>query len=239
MRRVFAFVILISLMSIAYSFTVSAYIDEVEYTEKYMALDWEVLGSRNASDKFYELRSEYLTHKYSIQDYGLTFLLLGLGGLFLFKYGKFISTPSTKARISAIGFSAAILTTAAFVGDLFLEFYRGAFPWWADSLGIPLMGVPVMAVIFIAWAALNLLALSGSFTSGAAIDLSDFRGSNYFYLLLILATILVLLLCIVDGFFWLVIPGMLWLYFYMSLWAGRKAANQSFNSDGANYAPPG
>jgi hypothetical protein len=101
------------------------------------------------------------------------------------------------------------------------------------------MGVPILALIVIGWSALNLLALSGNFSTGVTIDLIGFKSSNYFYLLLILVTLLVLLLCIVDGFFWLVIPGMLWVYFYLSLWAGRKAANQSFNSDGADYAPPG
>ncbi len=62
-------------MSVLYSFTIPAYTDKDEYFEKYLALDWQKLGSQTASDKFYRLREEHLTSKYKIQDYGFTFLI--------------------------------------------------------------------------------------------------------------------------------------------------------------------
>ena len=227
MKRISIGIIILSLLSIVYSFAISAYTNEDEYHEKYMALDWQELGSRNASDRFYELRDEYLSNKYRFQDYGFTFLILGISSLLLFRKGKSTSAPSSNAKVALVGLGAALLTTSGYVGDLFLEFYRGSYPWWADSMGIPLMGVPLIAFIFIGWAAINLLAMNGKFEAGAVISFRQIKGSNYFYLILLVVTALIVILCVVDAYFWMVLPGVIWLYFYASLWAGRYTANKS------------
>lgn len=227
MKRISVSIIIISLLSIVYSFTISAYTNDDEYHERYMALDWQELGSQNASAKFYELRDRYLSRKYKFQDYGFTFLILGVVSLILYGKGKPVVAPSSKAKVALVGFGAAALTTCGYVGDLFLEFYRGSFPWWADSMGIPLMGVPFFAFIFIGWAALNLLAMNGKFKAGAVISFRQIEGLNYFYLLLFVVTALIVVLCAVEAYFWMVLPGVFWLYFYASLWAGRYTANKS------------
>lgn len=226
MKRISISIIILSLLSIGYSYTISAYTDEDEYMEKYMALDWQELGSRNASDKFYELRDQYLSLKYRVQDYGFTFLILGLATFVCFRRGTSINAPSSNGKLALVGFSAAALTTGAYIGDLFLEFYRGSYPWWADSLGIPLMGVPVLAILFFGWAALNLLAMNGKFKAGAPISIKNIKGANYFYLFLIVITSLIVALCAIEAYFWMVLPGVFWLYFYASLWAGRYTANK-------------
>ena len=221
MRKIFAFIVLVSLLSISYSLTTPAYTNKVEYEEKYIAIDWQKVGSRVASDRFYELRDEYISNKYKIQDYGFTLLILGTASLIIFRKEKPTNTPSSKTKIALIGFSAALLTTAGYVGDLFLEFYRGSYPWWADSLGIPLMGAPILAFIFTGWAAINLLAMNGKFKAGTAISFCQIKGTNYFYLILLVVTALITLLCAIEAYFWMVLPGLFWLYFYVSLWAGR------------------
>jgi hypothetical protein len=227
MKRISIVIIVLSMLSIGYSFAISAYTNEDEFYEKYMALDWQELGSRNASERFYELRDEYLSNKYRFQDYGFTFLILGVASLFFFRRGTSINAPSSNEKISLLGFGAALLTTIGYIGGLFLEFYRGSYPWWADSMGIPLMGVPFFAFIFIGWAAVNLIAMNGKFEAGASISFRQIRGSNYFYLILLVVTALIVFLCIAEACFWMVLPGVIWLYFYASLWAGRYAANKS------------
>jgi hypothetical protein len=222
MKRISIIIIILSLVSITYSFFISAYTNEEEYREKYMALDWQKLGSRNASNQFYDLREEYLSPKFTFQDYGFTFLILGLATFIFFRKDQPINAPSSKAEIALIGFGAAALTTGGYVGDLFLEFSRGSSPWWADSPGIPLMGVPVLGFIFFSWAALNLFAMNGEFNAGVPISFKSIRGSNYFYLFLLIITIGIVALCAIDAYYWMVLPGMFWLYFYAALWAGRN-----------------
>lgn len=227
MKRISIVIIILSLLSIGYSFAISAYTNEGEYHEKYMALDWQELGSRNASEKFYALRDQYLSNKYRLQDYGFTFLILGVALLLLFREGKPVTAPSSNAKIALVGFGAALLTTIGYIGDLFLEFYRGSYPWWADSMGIAIMGVPFLAFIFLGWAAVNLLAMNGKFEAGASISFRQIKGSNYFHLILLVVTALIVCLCMADAYFWMVLPGVVWLYFYASLWAGRYTVNKS------------
>ncbi|WP_445359745.1 hypothetical protein ACJJIL_11515 [Microbulbifer sp. EKSA005] len=215
-----------SLLSIAYSFSIPAYTNEEEYHRKYMALDWQELGGRNASNQFYNLRNEYLSPKYRYQDYGFTFLILGIAVFTLFRKGELINAPSSKGRIALIGFCAATLTVGASVGDIFLEFYRGSYPWWADSIGIPLMSIPFLAIILFGWALLNLLAMNGKFKVGGIISFKKIKGSNYFYLFLLVITAVIVALCVAEAYFWMVLPSLLWLYFYASLWAGRYAVNK-------------
>jgi hypothetical protein len=237
MKRLSLSIIILSLLSIVYSFTISAYTNEDEYHQKYLALDWQKLGSQNASNRFYKLREEYLSNKYKFQDYGFTFLILGLAFFNITRKGKSTSSPSSKTKIALVGFGAALLTTGGYVGDLFLEFYRGSYPWWADSLGIPLMGVPLLALIFIGWASINLLAMNGQFQTAVNISFRQIKGSNYFYLLMLVVTALIVCLCAVDGFFWMVLPGVFWLYFYASLWAGRSAFYTLGKPDAASGEP--
>ncbi len=225
MKPISISIIIISILSIAYSFAVPAYTNEDKYQEMYMAIDVRELGSRIASDRFHENRDKFLTHKYLFQDYGATFLILGIASLLLFGANKPVTAPSSKLKIALVGFTAALFTVIGYVGDLFVEAFRGSFPWWADSLGIPLAGAPVLAFIFICWVILNLIAMRDPFKAGAPISFGKIRGSNYFYLLLLLATALIVMLCVAGAYFWMVLPGVLWLYFYASLWAGRYAAN--------------
>ena len=227
MKRVSICIVILSLLSITYSVTIPAYTNKDEYLTKYGAIDWQELGSKKASERFHELRGEYLSNKYVFQDYGFTFLTLGISSLLLYRSGKFVSAPSSKMKISLVGFAAAVLTAGGYIGGLVLGFYRGAYPWWADSMAIPIVTVPFVAVVFIAWAALNLLAMNGRFEAGAPISFRQFKGSSYFYLLLLFLTALLVLLFVVAAYFWMVLPGVFWLYFYSSLWAGRNAANKS------------
>jgi hypothetical protein len=227
MKQTSLVIIVLSLLSILYSFSLSAYTNDAEYHEKYLAIDWQELGSSVASSQFFELRNDYLSNKYSLQDYGFTFLIIGTAVFIFFRKGQAVYTPSSVLKLVLVGLCAALLTIGAFVGDLFLEFFRGAYPWWADSLGIPLMGLPMLAFLILAWVALNLLALNGHYKSSVPITFKQLKNSSYFYLTLSVLTSLIVFLCILDGFFWLVLPGVFWLYFYTSLWAGRRSISDS------------
>ena len=107
MKRISIGIIIISLLSIAYSFSISAYTNEEEYMEKYMALDWQELGSRNVSNRFYELRDEYLSNKYKFQDYGFTLLIFGCATLILFGNGLSVNAPTSNVKVALVGFGAA------------------------------------------------------------------------------------------------------------------------------------
>lgn len=210
----------IGLVIFGYSLFLEPYTDEQEFNAKYM----EITGE-DRSEQFFELRDEYLTIKYSLADYGLTITFIGLIAIFVFYKGwSNFKTVNSKGLIIGLGILATLTTTIFYVADLFNEMARGSAPYWADSLGIPLMSVPPMLILLLIWGALNSIGLRGDFKTGVPVSSLSFRQINYWYLIISILTSIILILVIIDGYFWMVVPGFLWLYFYISLLLGRQVS---------------
>jgi hypothetical protein len=229
--------ILVGLALLSYSFSMEPYSNEEEFYKLYMAIDREVLGREKSSETFHSLRDTYLTNKYRFMDYGITLASLGLFlCLFFWNGWNRFKAPDRNWKIALIGFGAAFCTTAAYVGDLFTEFFRGSYPHWADSLGIPLSGIPVLGAIFLVWATVNVIGMNGKFIANASISKMVLKKLNIWYTLLSVVTVLIAITFVLEGYFWLFIPSVLWLYFYLAILAGRNAANNTLNTDAASGA---
>lgn len=173
------------------------------------------------SQAYYAARDQALTPKYQLQDYGATILVLGL-------VVAILSWHPAKAPRSTLGFIglaviAPILTVAGFVFDLVQGQSRWEFPPWADSLGIPLMGVPVMLLLGLVWAFAHFILLAGvPRRAGVPISYAAVRQGNLWLLVICCLTALLILAMVADGAYWYAVPGMLWLYFYASIAAVRR-----------------
>jgi hypothetical protein len=206
---------------IIYSISFTVFKDELTYKTEYLKLN----GGAGDSDKFYKLREIYLTPKYKLEDYGITFIILGSVILIVsfIGLGK-IKTPCRKFWVIITGVIAALLTVVAYVCDLFLEMSRDGFPMWADSLGIPLMGVPFLLFLSLTWVLLNSIGMRNDFKTNVLIFPVNVKKQNIWYLIILFITIAFTLVIIIDGYFWQVLPGFLWIYFYSSIMIGIKEA---------------
>lgn len=218
MKQLAYIITLLGLLIYVYSTFLEPYTNEEEYNSRYL----EIKGD-DRTEQFYTLRDEYLTMKYSLIDYGFTAIILGFIMIFIFRNGwsNFKSLPS-KNWIKTIGFVAVLSTIICYVGDLFNEYSRGSYPHWADSLGIPLMSVVPMLIVLSVWYGLNLLGIKGNFKYNIPISSLRFNKVNYGYLIISILTLIIIILVIIDGYFWMLIPGFLWLYFYISILTGRR-----------------
>jgi hypothetical protein len=130
------------------------------------------------SAKYWALRDSQLTHRFVVQDYGLCLVALAsVLGVISVSTGrrtwtdlKRANVPKTRWPIVALWATAALSVPVAYVADLMQEFGRMAFPSWADSLGIPLMGVPVIAAASALCASVFLLVLLRGYAGGAPIE---------------------------------------------------------------------
>jgi hypothetical protein len=213
-------ILLAGFVILGLSFKYDRYTNEQEYNDKYLALTGE-----NMNEQFYALRDEYLTPKFNLENYGISFILTGsiLSLLAFIGFDK-LRTPKKKRCIIIIGIIAALLSNIGYVGDLFLEMYRDSYPHWADTLAIPLMGVPGLILFSLIWTGLNLIGLTGAFKT--YVPVLPFRIShvNYWYLIILIVTISLTVFVIVTGYFWQVISGFLWSYFYLSIMLGIRQA---------------
>lgn len=207
------------LLSIA-SLMYNRYTNEKEFQEKFLALDET---SSNNSEQYFKLREEYLTPKFVLENYGITSIIVGSIILLISIIGvSEVKTPKTNIGIIMLGLLAALLTNIGNVGDLFLEGCRDTSPPWADSLGIPLMSVPLFFIISIGWVILNLIGMKGDFQTNINIFPIKFKHLNIWYSILIVISIIITVWLIIYGSFWLILPGFLWIYFYLSLMLGVR-----------------
>jgi len=217
--RISFVLILIGLSLVGYSMTLQPYTDRSRFYEESL----ELATTTQDSQAYWRLREEMLTGKFRLQDYGATFLSLGVL-LFFLSLVKF-RAPSRKWMIVAIGIGLPFLTVTGFVLDLLQGMVRDEFPSWADSLAIPLMNVPVHFVILLVWAVAHLGFLRRSYLGNAPLRYALSRHSNLWLLFVSSVTFLLTGLLVLDGSYFYAVPGCVWLYFYLSLAAGTRVRN--------------
>ena len=173
------------------------------------------------SQAYYAARTRALTPKYRLQDYGATILTFGLVVAML--SWRPIKAPGSRLGFIGVAVAAPTLTVVGFVFDLVQGQSRWEFPPWADSLGIPLMGVPVMLVVGLLWALAHFLFIAGlPRSAGVPLSYAAIRRGNRWLLVVCSLTALLIVGVVVDGAYWYAVPGALWLYFYASISAVRR-----------------
>jgi hypothetical protein len=205
---------------LAFSLALAPYKDQRAFDERY--------GEMHAgqSEEYWRLRDEMLTPKFALQDYGVTMISLAIG-LFLFarRGVNGLTAPSSRLVVASLAVVAPFLTVAGYIFDILQRFSRGEFPHWGDSIGIGLVGVPVLLVIYFVWALLHLAFLRAEPRSRVPLVLAFTRHSNPWLICVSALTFALVAMFLYFGQYWYAIPGFVWLYFYLSLAARRRVAN--------------
>ncbi len=213
------FLIVLGIGLLAYAFSIEPYKDRRLFDDLHFAL------SDGQDREFSKLRSEMLTPKYQLQDYGGTLLALAAGVILVSRKGwRGIKSPSSRLTLFAIGFVAPFLSVGAFIFDLYQGFARCEFPHWADSFGIPLMSVPFNLILLLVWSGAHVVFLRANYQP-APLILAGSRDANWWLLTLTVITVLFAAFCASFGQYWYAIPAVVWVYFYMSLAAGRLSGS--------------
>ncbi|CAA0106467.1 Uncharacterised protein [Halioglobus japonicus] len=210
--------IIIGIALVGYSLMLEPFTDIDLFMQKYTAM------GPGQSDEFFAMRQELLSPKYRIQDIGLSIFLTSALLAVSLKLGKgTIKSPNGKLWLVSLGVALPLITVAGFVFDLIQGMYRYEFPHWADSLGIPLMGVPIQLGILFFWsmAHLGLVKNFNSKSLNTAISLK----LNPWLIVVALITLLLVGLMLFEGAYWYAVPGAMWLYYYLSIGASRMASS--------------
>ena len=210
--------VFLGLAMVAYSLTLTPYKNEAIFNERYMALE------SGQTKEYRALRNEMLSSKFPLQDYGGTAILFGVVVPFLYALRNKLKTPPI-ATVFLLALLAPAISVAAGLFDLFQGLERGEHPHWADSVGIPLSGIPMMAGSYFSWSILHLSFLIGGYTAGIPLIGGISKRSNPWLLLMLASIFLLLLLNVFSGTYWLSASGLVWLYYYLSLAAGRGSRN--------------
>jgi len=243
--RIALFIGIIGILILAWSSTFEPYKDSSEIS---MAMQNYPQGNTNtqaASEKYLATRHSQLTPKYSLEDYGLTLIVLALIVLFItwiysirsFSDLRNIGTPNNIWIIVIIGIAASILTPLSTGASLILGSWRNEYPPWADSLGIPLMGLPIMFVVFLLFVTLFSFLGNLNFTGGQNIYFVFRKGmqpKSWYWAMFgipMFLSILVTITSIYAGDILLIIPSFLWFMFFLFLFVEEQSlpANQALH----------
>ncbi|MCL2525345.1 MAG: hypothetical protein FWF20_11140 [Betaproteobacteria bacterium] len=181
--------------------------------------------SDGQSEEYWKLRDEMLTPKFQLQDYGGTLVALSIGIIIVSCKGwRRLKSPTSGARLLGLAAAAPILTVGAYIFDLLQSFNRGEFPHWADSMGIPLMGAPILLVIMLVWSGAHLAFVHRTYRSEFLSVAWSWR-SNWWLLVIATVTAVLVALSAATGQYWYAIAGVAWLYFYVSLAASHRSTH--------------
>jgi hypothetical protein len=212
-----------------YSLSLEPFTNIEVFNQKYMEL------SVGQSNEFYELRESMLTPKYYLQDIGITMLLISIILLIFLKIGNgYIKSPKNKILFMVLAILLPLITVIGFIFDLFQGIYRNEFPHWADSLGIPLAGVPIQLIFLLIWSTLHLFFLKKMKISSIAFQLSTLKKINFWLILISFISFLLVMLSLIDGLYWYSIPGLFWIYYYLSLGVvrvGEQTPNKTLDDE--------
>jgi hypothetical protein len=197
--------------------------------------------SAAATAAFHAARKEQLTPKFALEDYG--FVFLEISALLLFASRKWrvkdiqdvaeLLTPTKSSLIFILGLLGAVTTVAAYVSSIFLDFSRGAFPPWADSIVIPLISTPFLLLILLAVAAIFSAAASPRYKGGLRLG-NVIRGNarpHFGWLILLgvpaIASGSLVVLNVATGDPLFLLPSILWFSFFALFLGGHHSSTST------------
>lgn len=214
--------ILVGIGLFLYSSPMPALHNEAEYTAKYMSLE------SGEDEKFAELRAAYLTPKYKLQDYGMTAIALGIVIYILnIKGGLQIRTPKNKSNVVVIGLVGNTILSLNLAGMVYLDFQRGGFPHWADSIVLGYFIIALTFLIVSLYLAAHCVFLRSCFVTDVVIANVNWRHANLWLALQVGFMVLALSYDVIEGAGFAILGEGFLLYFFLTLLSGRAEYKQS------------
>lgn len=218
MWKIAIVVFLIGAAMVGYSVTLDPYHDEARFWQQLATLAY------HDDEAFTSLRAGSLTAKYQLQDYGITVMAAGAIAFLTTRTGKpSVRSPKSRGVLILIALALPVITSAGAGFDIMQAFNRGEFPPWSDAVMIPLLGLPILFVPLLLWSLFHLgmfWPLRNRHVASVALALS--RRANWWLLAVSAITAGLTVYLAALGYWWMVLPGAGWLYYYMSLADNRQ-----------------
>ncbi len=204
--------IIIGIFLICYSLFLQPFKDMEEFDTRCSALE------SGQSNEYFQIYDEMLTPKYRLQDTGITIILFSCLIMLLIKMGQGrLYVLPNRLLVGILGFLVPFISVAGFVFDLHQGCLRKEFPSWADSIAIPMIGMPFWYVFLFLVSAINFFVFSILEYQSRPIPTVVFTKINPFILLEGAVVLIIVLLTAYFGQYWFALPGAIWIYYFLML----------------------
>ncbi len=220
MRLFSLFLIFTDVVLAGSALTLEPYSDESAY--------WQQLSNVPYGDDaaFIELRTASLTPRFRLQDYEITLMAVGVIGFMSNRHGAAApKSPRSKWGFILLAVALPLVTMGGFAFDILQAANRGECPPWGDAVMIALLGLPFLFAPLQIWSLIH-LAFFWPYGKQEAVSLMLALSwhSNWWLLIVSVITAGLTIYCIILGYWWLLLPKLGWLYYYLSLAAKQRAA---------------
>ncbi len=214
-------IVIIGISTVVFSLFLKPFKDYELFQKEYIKLGSSL--NPNKTTLFFELREEYLTVKYYLFDYGMTAVVLSLFLLFTVTKNRGLKTYSKKSSIFLLGLISFLVEVCAMYVHLFIDFSRESFPYWADTIAIPMFYLGIFSIWLLLYFLLNIIGLFLKFKTGVSIKdyTLSFKNFSYWYGFQLVITLFVLILSVYEGMFMSVLGVLLWFSFFYSMFVGK------------------
>ncbi|WP_162288581.1 hypothetical protein [Tenacibaculum jejuense] len=214
-------IIIIGISVIIFSLLLEPFDNYELFQKEYIKLGSSLNSNKTAL--FIELRKQHLTVKYYLFDYGMTAVVLSMFLLFIMTENRELKIYTKKSSIFVLGLIAFIVEVSAIYIHLFIDFGRECFPYWADTIVIPMFYLGIFSIWLLLFILLNTIGLLLKFNAGTSMkdyNLS-LKNFSYWYGFQLIVTFCILLFCVYKGMFLSVLGTLLWISFFYSMFVGR------------------
>ncbi|WP_299711044.1 hypothetical protein [uncultured Tenacibaculum sp.] len=214
-------IIIIGVATVVFSLLMEPFKDYELFQKEHVKLGSSL--NSNKTRLFFELREKHLTVKYHLFDYGMTTVVLSIFLLFIVIKNKKLKTYNKKNSVFLLGLMSYLTLTGSMFIHLFIDFGRECFPYWADTIAIPMFYLGIFSIWILLYFLLNTIGLLLPFNTGVSLKdyTLSFKNFSYWYGFQFIGAFFILILCINRGMFISVFSVLLWLSFFYSMFVGR------------------
>lgn len=224
--KIAAILFTIGVLFVGYAMTLSPYTDKELFMERMegpLKCTEECSYCTHRSECYQKLRTEMLTPKYKLIDYGGTLIVAAFLIALMVRKGRLqvLLTGSQKVLI-AMAFALPFLSGAAMVFDALQAMERFVTPPWADAGETNFIAAtPVLVVIMLIWSFIHILIFGKSRQPAKILTSSLISTANWWLLFNSAFAAILDVLFALAGFYWFFVVGCAWAYFYLSLATAR------------------
>jgi hypothetical protein len=169
------------------------------------------------------LAPDHFTTQHLLLDYGITSATLA-AAVAVVARRRVWPVPATRAALGVLAAAAPLATLGATLYGAALNTSRAIHAPWAAVGSVPVLGLASIVSALALWALGHMTLLVGArLQPGLALSVDALRTGNRWLLLVCAITVVNIVGVALAGYYWMLLPGFLWLYFYAAIAAVRHA----------------
>ena len=218
MKELTALFFILSIAFSIYGYQAEAYTNKAAFEK--VRNEWQ----GNDYTAFSKSIDKHLTFKHKAQKYALTFAVCTILMIVLIKKKLPLKSASTKQFVIVLGLVSALLSLGAFwINNYWLQIHQ-LLPIGETANQVFLQKVNWLLVFYAAWLGIHATAFQPPYNINFPFNRLNLSYINVFYLSTAIMAVGFMMVCIVGGEIFYLLPTLGWVYFHLNILAAKPSS---------------